>query len=260
MATALKAKRVASVIAAPFMPPLKKALNHGGTQRRAGRNEAKRKHVQIATVDPASGRPTVRTVVFRGFLSNGLANSPDCARPNDESCLLTFVTDSRANKVRHVRSGAEFVECCWWLDEAGVQFRISGRAVLATRDDEDAQLRVVANRIWDRIGDSTRNTFRWPDPGLEVGCQAEAAVEATEQPGSAGDAAMEEPPSADELPSLDDAHFAVFIVIPETVDELHLGGRQRRYIHRLEGGEPDGSQGPLCLPEGAAWTTTEVNP
>ena len=32
------------------------------------RSDAKRKHVQIATVDPITLRPSVRTVVFRGFL------------------------------------------------------------------------------------------------------------------------------------------------------------------------------------------------
>ena len=34
------------------------------------------------------------------------------------------------------------VELCWWLDEANVQFRITGHAVLATAASEDAPLPV----------------------------------------------------------------------------------------------------------------------
>lgn len=43
------------------------------------------KYVQLATVKP-SGRPSNRTIVFRGFLGDG-----------DE---LTFVTDARSTKAR----------------------------------------------------------------------------------------------------------------------------------------------------------------
>ena len=63
--------------AAPWITSVKKALNHGGTQRpKRDRREANRKNVQLATVD-ASGRPSVRTVVFRGFYQ--------------DSPILTFV-------------------------------------------------------------------------------------------------------------------------------------------------------------------------
>ena len=51
--------------------------------------------------------------------------------------------------MRHVRealaAGREpAVECCWWLDEAGVQFRIAGRAVLATASDAPGSARRAA--------------------------------------------------------------------------------------------------------------------
>ena len=73
IALSAAAAPVAAVSAPPWMAPLKKALQHGGTQRqKRSRSEAKRKHVQIATVDPTSGRPSVRTVVSRGFLPAAL--------------------------------------------------------------------------------------------------------------------------------------------------------------------------------------------
>ena len=86
-------------LAAPWMLPIKKALNHGGTQRsKRDRSEAKRKQLQFATVDPSSGCPSVRTVVFRGFLPSNLS-----VIGGSESCVLTFITDTRSEKVRHLR-------------------------------------------------------------------------------------------------------------------------------------------------------------
>ena len=83
-------------LAAPWMLLIKKALNHGGTQRsKRDRSEAKRKQLQFATVDPSSGCPSVRTVVFRGFLPSNLS-----VVGGSESCVLTFITDTRSEKVR----------------------------------------------------------------------------------------------------------------------------------------------------------------
>ncbi|CAE7672514.1 PPOX2, partial [Symbiodinium pilosum] len=131
---------------------LKAALNHGGTRRpKRWRREAKRKQLQLATVDPETMAPSVRTVVFQGFLRSdhlvpaaaaapaegsdseeSLAGAPS---PQDtrDSCIIILVTDSRAQKVRHAQASFPKtpVEICWWLDEAAVQFRISGRALVA---------------------------------------------------------------------------------------------------------------------------------
>ena len=143
---------------APWVLPLKRAMNHGGTQRaKRDRREAKRKQLQLATVDPSSGRPSVRTVVFRGFLP-----AKHIGGGNGESCVLTFITDSRANKVRHLATGPGLVELCWWLDEAGVQYRISGRAVLASATSTDPELRTICEAIWERLGSGTRSTPRTP--------------------------------------------------------------------------------------------------
>ena len=246
--------------AAPWMQPLKKALSHGGTRRaKRDRSDARRKQLQLATVDTRSGRPSVRTIVFRGFLpAHHLADAAGSAKVRGgESCLLTFVTDSRSEKVRHVRealaNGHEArVECCWWLDEANVQFRISGHAVLATATDEPAR-RAAVEEVWERLGASTRGTFAWADPGAPV-------VDTHEKAG-----VNHEPPE------LADANFALLIVVPHTVDELRLGGQQKRYRYRAtgcgaDGGgsvESDDGAGPPqndVLASPGAWTAEEINP
>ena len=228
IALSAAAAPVAAVSAPPWMAPLKKALQHGGTQRqKRSRSEAKRKHVQLATVCPETGRPAVRTVVFRGF--------------HGDSCLMAFVTDSRSDKVRHIRGGATQVECCWWLDEAGVQFRIAGRAVLCLLDSEEHELRSAAADAWDRLSSSTRETFTWPQPGASV--DSSSAQYHKEPPASYAEA----------------GHFCLLIVIPEVVDELRLGGRQRRVIYTSEVMRDQADEQHLLV-NPVAWTAREVNP
>jgi len=197
------------------MQSLKKALNHGGTKRpKRDRSEAKRKHVQLATVDPASGRPSVRTVSFRGFMPSLVADGAGGGGTHEETCMLMFVTDLRAEKVRHMRQaesgGSAYVECCWWLDEAGVQFRIAGRAVLATADSSEPELRAACEVVWDRLKEQTRTTFTWPTPGGPV---------AGADDNSSGPTVSQGSPIR-----LADANFGLLVVIPEFVDELHSAG------------------------------------
>lgn len=212
------------------MVPLKKALQTGGTKRvKRDRSEAKRKQVQLATVDPQTMRPTVRTVVFRGFaplrmLLPNLETGPDVS---PESCCMMFITDDRAEKVRHLSSDVvpPFVECCWWLDEGGVQFRLSGQALLATAECKDPILVAARRAIWERLQPSTRQQFIWPTPGAPM-ADSNTGSESL----SDGDV------------DLADAHFALLLVLPERVDELRLGGNQKRNLYILEKSDAAGSQ------------------
>jgi pyridoxamine 5'-phosphate oxidase len=210
-------------LAAPWMAPLKSALNYGGTNRRwHSRTEAKRKHVQIATVDPLTGRPSVRTVVFRGFLPQKFVDS---SARSEESFCLCFITDDRSAKFAHLGCGLTQgapMECCWWLDEAGVQFRVAGRTLVATARSEDDVLRAAAAEVWQRLGDSTKLQMFWPQPGALRG--EACASGATTGTSSARD------PAADGSISLEDSHFALLILVPDAVDELHLSGRQKRVM------------------------------
>lgn len=254
------AKKTERSLAAPWMKPLKAALQHGGSQRqKRDRSEAKRKQVQFATVDPETMAPSVRTIVFRGFMPLGLMLPDDGASGGNideqESCALMFITDSRAAKVRHLNHPASpsLVECCWWLDEAGVQFRISGRAVLATANSEEPLLRAASMAVWERLQISTKRTFIWQSPGEPI----------------AGADAGGIAPGADAEPTLEEAHFALVVVLPERVDELHLGGKQRRVMYTLEGAGADDSRnsqlaasstGLLAQHAKTRWRQQAVNP
>ena len=234
-----KEKRAKQPLAAPWMEPLYSALNHGGTKRRRSRSEARRKHVQLATVDPISGRPSVRTVVFRGFLPHALADPS--VEKKDETCCLMFITDDRSAKYRHLggdstpTSTPAPMEACWWLDEAAVQFRISGHAVIASARSEDPVLRAAAVSVWERLGDSTKRQFFWPAPGEPRTAKAS---------------------EADETP-LDEAHFSLLLLVPEVVDELHLGGNHKRIMYTADDGEASAGA-PLRLP--SSWREQAVNP
>jgi len=233
-------------LAAPWMIPLKKALNHGGTQRKTrDRSEAKRKHVQIATVDPETGRPSVRTVVSRGFLPQRFVDGDYASSTSkEESCCLTFITDDRSAKFGHLGRGEKQgapIECCWWLDEAGVQFRIAGRVLVATSRTADPVLRAAVAETWGRLGDSTRRQMYWPHPGVPRGDGQSAEPEVMTEDGEI---------------SLEASHFVLLIVVPDDVDELHLGGGQHRVMYRRANADPAS----LESLRGAVWSETSVNP
>ena len=245
-------KKSGETLAAPWMHSVKKALNHGGTQRsKRDRSEAKRKQLQLATVDPASGFPSVRTIIFRGFLPSHFVDAASAATAG-ESCVLTFITDTRSEKVRHVReaAGRAPVELCWWLDDANVQLRITGHAVLASATSEDASLRAACEAVWERLGSSTRRTFTWPNPGEPT----------AEPPGAEPDAEAGAEEASDAVSiALADTNFCVLLVVPHRVDELRLGGKQQRTLYTLERDQRDSGAGALALP-GTDWLVQDVNP
>ncbi|KAI9002573.1 pyridoxamine 5'-phosphate oxidase-domain-containing protein [Hyaloraphidium curvatum] len=107
-------------------------------------------YVQLATPTPS-----VRTVVFRGFLgpiaptsavpapaaadtSPDPSNDPSLPIPSREapnrgsptSDMLTFCTDCRSEKVQELIDGNGRAEVCWWLSVPREQYRLSGRIFL----------------------------------------------------------------------------------------------------------------------------------
>ena len=54
-------------------------------------------------------------------------------------------------------------------------------------------------------------------------------------------------------------YFVLIIVVPDSVDELHLGGNQRRYLHKREGNTDAGWVAHASARE-ADWTRQSVNP
>jgi hypothetical protein len=140
----------------------------------------------------------------------------DPSARSDDSCCPIFITDDRSSKVPshssfptvlpfnnlqfvHLGSGHHHgapVELCWWLDEAGVQFRIAGRALIATARSQDAALRSAAMEVWERLAAPTKMQMFWPHPGAVRGAAAEDAAAA-----------------ADGGLSIDASHFALVIVV-----------------------------------------------
>ena len=86
--------------------------------------------VQFATVRK-SGRPAVRTLVFRGFL--------------DDTHRLTFATDWRSYKTRELEH-SPWVEACWFFHLTREQFRLSGTAVCVDGAGSDRALSAGAYR------------------------------------------------------------------------------------------------------------------
>ena len=191
----------------------------------------------------------MRTVVFRGFLPQKYIID-DMARTT-ETCCLCFITDDRSAKFSHLGSGKTQgvpIECCWWLDEAGVQFRIAGRTLVATAQSEEAVLRSAATDVWERLGDSTKRQMYWPHPGAPKGQGAESVKD-------------------DNQISLEGSHFVLLIVVPDSVDELHLGGGQKRILYSRTEGSPAGCEvehtatsAMLASLRNTEWSHMAVNP
>ena len=60
--------------------------------------------------------------------------------------------------------------------------------------------------------------------------------------------------------ALGDAQFCVVLVVPHRVDELRLGGKQRRTRYTLERDERGHASAGALAPLGANWQVQDVNP
>ena len=52
----------------------------------------------------------------------------------------------------------------------------------------------------------------------------------------------------------------MLLVVPHRVDELRLGGKQRRTLYTLERDEGGGAAGGALAPLGTSWQVQDVNP
>ncbi|CAL8466965.1 g6501 [Coccomyxa elongata] len=107
------------------------------------------KFMQLATVRP-DGRPSVRTVVFRGF--------------HNESDQVTFTTDTRTYKVEDIRQHP-WTEICWYFPETREQFRLGGNLEVVGEDHPDKSLLQARQEAWDGMSRNGRAWFAWPPSG-----------------------------------------------------------------------------------------------
>ncbi|WP_231856311.1 pyridoxamine 5'-phosphate oxidase family protein [Synechococcus sp. MIT S9508] len=100
--------------------------------------------LQLATT-AEDGKPRVRTLVFRGWSPRG---------------ELELLSDVRSEKSSQLLSQPR-VELCWLFRKAKEQFRLRGRALLVTAEQEPEALL----DHWQRLSPSGRKVWAWPSPG-----------------------------------------------------------------------------------------------
>ena len=130
------------------------------------------RYFQVATVDER-GRPTNRTVVYRGFL-------PTADGRVDEN-VLTFVTDRRSDKVRHL-DRMPFAEVAWYFPVTREQYRIGGKVQVVTEETTDVMLEKARRMAWSNMSDPGRQQFLWPSPGQARTGHDEAQYNAVQTP------------------------------------------------------------------------------
>ncbi|MEM8610573.1 MAG: Npun_F5749 family FMN-dependent PPOX-type flavoprotein [Cyanobacteria bacterium P01_H01_bin.105] len=177
---------------APWRPALARALHRN-------RARAYCRYLQLATIN-AEGKPSNRTVVFRGFVNEA----------------LQMVTDSRSEKVQHIQT-QPWAEVCWYFTVTREQFRLSGKlSLIGPNNACDNNYDTVRFNVWQKLSDKARQQFYWPHPGqMRVNQTAfEPVVASTEQP----------PDS-----------FSVLLLNAERVEHLLLRGNpQNRYIYHQQ--------------------------
>ncbi|XP_021678852.1 pyridoxine/pyridoxamine 5'-phosphate oxidase 2 isoform X2 [Hevea brasiliensis] len=100
----MKVSSMGTVIATPWKQLLLSALESNSHLKHSS-------FFQFATVG-SDGRPSNRTVVFRGFAEN--------------SDKILINTDSRTRKIEELKQ-CPFAEICWYFTDSWEQFRINGR-------------------------------------------------------------------------------------------------------------------------------------
>jgi pyridoxamine 5'-phosphate oxidase len=149
--------------------------------------------LQLATLS-SDGRPTVRTVVFRGWASGS---------------ALRFVTDLRSAKVRNGR--LDWAEACYYSADTREQFRLTG-PLSVLGPDAIGSAADVRRKQWAELSDSARAQFCWPEPGA---------------PRASDDQFEPELPIAIEAVE----HFAVLLLKPKQVDH-YCSKQQSRDVYR----------------------------
>lgn len=176
---------------APWRPALARALHRN-------RARADCRYLQLATVN-TEGKPSNRTVVFRGFVE----------------AALQMVTDGRSEKIQQIQMNP-WAEACWYFTVTREQFRLAGQLTLIGPHNDPGDCR---QKAWQAMSDKARQQFYWPQPGQNRS-NANAFEPTT--------VSMEHPTDS----------FSVLLLTPERVDYLALSGHPHdRHIYERWAGE-----------------------
>ncbi|KAE7999338.1 hypothetical protein FH972_003780 [Carpinus fangiana] len=147
---------------------------------------------QLATIG-SNGRPSNRTVVFRGFQGN--------------SNKIQINTDCRTHKIEELKH-CPFAEICWYFTNSWEQFRINGKIDIIDASDPDPNKLQQREKSWFASSLKSRLQYLGPSPGLP--CLSEEPDPEFLDPSKG-------PVGA----------FCVLILDPDQVDYLNLKSNQR---------------------------------
>ncbi|XAR53942.1 Pyridoxal 5'-phosphate synthase [Bertholletia excelsa] len=148
---------------------------------------------QLATIG-SNGKPSNRTVVFRGFQEN--------------SDKIHINTDSRSRKIDELKQ-CPFAEICWYFADSWEQFRINGSVDIIDGSCRDPMKLQQRERAWFSSSPKSRLQYLGPIPGLPL----------------LGEIAFKEP-SLDPSTGPVDA-FCLLVLDPDQVDYLNLKSNER---------------------------------
>ncbi|KAM1816448.1 hypothetical protein ACFX12_000857 [Malus domestica] len=150
-------------------------------------------YIQLATIG-WNGRPSNRTVVFRGF--------------QEDSDKIQIHTDCRSRKIEELKN-CPFAEICWYFTDSWEQFRINGTVDMIDGSDPDPVKLEQREKCWFSTSLRSRLQYLGPHPGLPDPSE-ETPAQVFLDP-SAGPAAA----------------FCVLVLDPQQVDFLNLKSNQR---------------------------------
>ncbi|XP_057454850.1 pyridoxine/pyridoxamine 5'-phosphate oxidase 2 [Lotus japonicus] len=150
-------------------------------------------YMQLATVG-TNGKPSNRTVVFRGF--------------QDNTDNIQINTDARTRKIEGLKVCSS-AEICWYFTDSWEQFRINGNVDIIDGSNPDPLKLQQREKSWFASSLRSRSQYMCPNPGLP--CLNEQA-----QPEISLD------PSTGPVDA-----FCLLILEPDGVDYLNLKNNQR---------------------------------
>ncbi|KAK9093905.1 hypothetical protein Scep_025374 [Stephania cephalantha] len=178
----------AAAMAAPWKPLLLNAIQTNSNLKHSS-------FFQLATIG-SNGRPTNRTIVFRGF--------------ENVSDRIQINTDCRTSKVEEIKH-CPFGEICWYFTDSWEQFRINGRVDIIDESDPDPLKLQQREKSWFASSLKSRLQYLGPSPGLPcISEETSSSHEYSLDPSSG-------PVSA----------FCLLVLDPDQVDYLNLKSNER---------------------------------
>lgn len=189
------------------------------------RSQPQSKYYQVAGLSD-EGRPTNRTMVFRGF--------------KDKTNDLLSITDLRSDKVAAWHEESEsltFIEICWYFAKTREQYRISAKVATLTHsvtDEHDKSLRLAT---WNKLSNNAKEAFSQPSPGIPFNNANESGeLSYSETMKESSSKRIDTKMMADKTRLINE-NFVVTIFTPYKVDFLDLKSTpHNRLISKVESG------------------------